>query len=132
MIHVEPSRALHDARRVLPRLLLRRDDDRVRGVLEGNAVRLAEGGGVGEARVDLNDVVGYAEAPEDLGDPLVDRLRHPTKASRPRTYVRCRCVGLRLISGRMYIGWVRLRTSCSISKRTSLGLSGSTIFVKRY
>src|SRR5207249_6957234 len=88
-----------------------------------NAVLLAERGGVGEAGVDGDDVVRDAEAPEDLGDPLVDRLRHPTKASRPRTYVRCRWAGLRLINGRRYIGWVRLRTSCSISKRTSPGLS---------
>src|SRR5207249_8881082 len=90
-------------------------------------VLLAERGGVGEAGVDGDDVVRDAEAQEDLGDPLVDRLRHPAKASRPRTYVRCRWAGLRLINGRRYIGWVRLRTSCSISKRTSPGLSGSTI-----
>src|SRR5213083_632955 len=54
-----------------------------------------------------------------------------TNASRPRTYVACRWAGLRLISGRRYIGCVAQRTSCSIVK-SGRADSGSTISVNRY
>jgi hypothetical protein len=54
-----------------------------------------------------------------------------TRASRPATYVGCRWAGLRLMSGRRYIGCVTHRTSCSSSNIT-LPLSGSVISTKRY
>src|SRR3989442_15940924 len=54
-----------------------------------------------------------------------------TNASRPRTYVACRWAGLRLISGRRYIGCVTQRTSCSIVK-SGRAVSGATMSVNRY
>src|SRR2546427_9130414 len=54
-----------------------------------------------------------------------------TNASRPRTYVACRWAGLRLISGRRYIGCVAQRTSCSMVK-SRRPVSGSTMSVNRH
>src|SRR2546427_5805789 len=37
-----------------------------------------------------------------------------TNASRPRTYVACRCAGLALITGRSYVGSGTQANSCSV------------------
>jgi hypothetical protein len=66
------ARGLHDARRVLLRLLLGRDDDGVRRMLGRTRVPLAERRGVGEGGIDAEQLVGDAEAIEDGDDAPLD------------------------------------------------------------
>jgi hypothetical protein len=84
----------------------------------------------------LGAIAGPAGRPTvSVGPPASVRLPvsgyAQTRASRPATYVGWRWAGLRLMSGRRYIGCVTHRTSCSSSNIT-LPLSGSVISTKRY
>jgi hypothetical protein len=72
VVHVEARRRQDDACGVLLRLLLRPHDDRVRRLVEGDAVLLAELRGVRERGVDLEDLVRHAEAVEHLLHAAVD------------------------------------------------------------
>ena len=60
-VHVETRGGDHHARGVLLGLLLRRDDDRVPGVVGGMAILRAEGGSVRELRLARQDLIGDPE-----------------------------------------------------------------------
>ena len=87
-VHVEPGRREDEARGVHPRLRLADNDDRVRRLVEGVAVRLTERGGVGE--------VGIA------GDDLVRRTRR--LGGREDRIVSCGSVSRRLVHQRSVPG----------------------------
>ena len=68
VVHVQPRGRQHHAGHVAPRLALDRHQDRVGGVLGGDAVALAEDRGVGGRGVAGHDLVGDTEARQRRGD----------------------------------------------------------------
>jgi hypothetical protein len=78
VIDVKACRRQYEAGTILFRLPFRAHDDRVDGALERKAIALTECCGVGEGRIDGDELVGRPKVSQHETHPVFDRwaLRH--------------------------------------------------------